>query len=221
MKIVAISDIHGFLPKIPKCDVLVIAGDICEYNQESIKYQRKWLRFTFLPWLKQVPAKQKLFIPGNHDWFMERIYLHRLLGMQVSNNPAEEGGIDLTYQSVHYENEVFSGIPFIPNLHHYAFYLPNDELYRKVEQIPKDTTILVTHSPPFQCGDSFDGGHVGNIPLKDAIINGWFPNLKLVISGHVHESYGKHWITSKIPVYNCAIMNREPRPVNQPHIIDV
>ena len=52
MKIVCISDLHGYLPtEMPKGDVLVIAGDICPATDHSAVFQQAWLSTEFNTWL--------------------------------------------------------------------------------------------------------------------------------------------------------------------------
>ena len=70
-KITAISDLHGDLPKIDSCDILLICGDTVPLNcQRSGQETRKWLKQEFLPWVDKLECKHVLIIPGNHDWEM-------------------------------------------------------------------------------------------------------------------------------------------------------
>src|SRR5579872_1687049 len=79
MHIVAISDMHGRLPKIPPCDVLLIGGDtapeaspggITIYDPDLIRLEQEhWFNRDYRPWEEQVPAKHILATTGNHDWF--------------------------------------------------------------------------------------------------------------------------------------------------------
>ena len=54
MKIVAMSDLHGYLPEIPACDLLLIAGDICPLGNHKPAFQAEWLDTTFRRWLESL-----------------------------------------------------------------------------------------------------------------------------------------------------------------------
>ena len=56
MRFVCVADLHGYLPEIPPCDVLLVAGDICPTDDERPATQRRWLHSTFATWLAGVPA---------------------------------------------------------------------------------------------------------------------------------------------------------------------
>ena len=62
MKIVVLSDTHSLhnQVKIPKCDLLIHAGDITG-NGSDAHFK------NFLYWLDSLPAKYIIFCAGNHD----------------------------------------------------------------------------------------------------------------------------------------------------------
>ena len=72
MRICCISDLHGELPSIPPCDVLVIAGDICpDYRggrRVSVEPQAAFLNGPFTDWVGRQPCRQVVGCYGNHDW---------------------------------------------------------------------------------------------------------------------------------------------------------
>ena len=72
MRIVALSDQHGFLPDIPPCDLLIVAGDVCPdrfvpFMARHEPYQQKaWFDHTARQWLANAPATHKILTWGNH-----------------------------------------------------------------------------------------------------------------------------------------------------------
>src|SRR5436190_19972122 len=64
LKIAATSDLHGYLPAVPECDLLLLGGDLCPDGRE--KDQARWLDTTFRYWLRDVPAKEVVGVAGNH-----------------------------------------------------------------------------------------------------------------------------------------------------------
>ena len=58
----ATADLHGWLPPISPCDLLLIAGDICPPTD-----QRHWLDTNFRTWLVDSPARHVVATWGNND----------------------------------------------------------------------------------------------------------------------------------------------------------
>ena len=62
MKVIGISDLHGNLIDIPKCDILCIAGDIIPLNiQRNNEESEKWWKTKFLDWANKIDCG-KIFI---------------------------------------------------------------------------------------------------------------------------------------------------------------
>lgn len=80
MKICSLSDIHGSFIDIPECDVLCIAGDIVDLNnQRSIDASRHWWYNRFTNWVNRLPCKKVIITPGNHDFFQKMLIIIDIL----------------------------------------------------------------------------------------------------------------------------------------------
>ena len=72
MKIVAISDMHGYLKDIPECELLIIAGDISPLRiQSNTAKMLEWLEDDFMPWLESQLCRKVVLVAGNHDFIFE------------------------------------------------------------------------------------------------------------------------------------------------------
>src|SRR6185436_14058157 len=94
MRIVALSDLHGFLPDIPDCDLVIVAGDVCPDRfgpfmaWHDPHQQQAWFDRTVRPWLASAPATHRLLTWGNHDWCGQACSFQ-------SDSPAEASTTDL------------------------------------------------------------------------------------------------------------------------------
>lgn len=182
MKICTLSDIHGHLPTVPECDLLLIAGDICPPWDHAPWFQDQWLRSNLNPWLKSLPVKQVVMCWGNHDFIGEAPEIPEL-ACEI-----------LTDRSFNYEGINIWGSPWQLPFCDWAFNLPEEELAEKYNKIPDDTHVIITHGPPFGYGDlapphfqRTEWEHVGSkslIKRMEAI------KPLLVVTGHIHCSYG-------------------------------
>jgi len=212
MKIVAISDLHGQLPTIPECDLLLIAGDICPVDNHDVFYQDIWLRRVFNPWLKEQPANWIIACFGNHDW----------IGVE-NRNP----DVDCTFLtdagSIIYHGDKsyrIYGLPWQRRFHDWAFNLDEPELNLKYEAIP-ECDIIISHGPAYGYGDRAPrrGGseRVGSMAFTKRI-NEIKP--KLVVTGHIHSDPGT-WTRGETIITNATMVNERYEMVYEPRVFEI
>lgn len=211
MKIVCTADLHGYLPEIPPCDLLIIAGDVCPLVNHRLARQHKWLIENFSPWLAAQPAKNVVGCWGNHDLIGESDRgVDKLLPLHILTDSAvgTEHGDLLIY-----------GLPwsldFFPD--DWAFNLPADKLAEKYAAIPP-CDILVSHGPAYGYGDRCDDGtRVGSPALVEAIDR---VKPQLVVTGHIHEDGGR-WQRGATTIINATYVNPRYRPHYPPYEIEL
>lgn len=226
-KIVATSDLHGTLPEIPECDILLIAGDVCpDYIRSSrmpdrsmaARYhkgqpeQANWLGDIFKPWLEEVPAKFIVGIAGNHDFVFENKFLvPDLPWIYLEDQGATVAGIRIY------------GIPWVPNLPFWAFHADDIRLEAAYGAV-QECDILLSHGPPHGYLDvvpskygSASGTNVGAFPANAALLR---TKPSYMICGHIHEGYGEVNHVGGTRIINVAHNDGFYNPVNQPIIID-
>lgn len=206
MKIVAISDLHGYLPKdLPDGDVLCICGDTVplEYQRDTIA-SVAWFDLEFVPWTDSLPYKKVLFVAGNHDFFLQDLSRKDVTGEEhglrspaavlkkllPGNNKGKHKLVYLLDNSVEIEGKKFYGTPWIADLQNWAFYLPSEKLVEHYARIPKRCDVLLSHMPPHISGV----GQVqqktynyladyGSQELAEALME---RDIRWSLTGHVH-----------------------------------
>ena len=208
MKIAAFSDSHWKLDKlvVPDADVVVCAGDWSVSNGSMSDL----LKFGLF--VKNLKAKHKLIIAGNHDWIAEQ-------SPDMTKQVIEEaGGTYLCDSGVTIDNINFWGSPWSPEFMRWAFMKPDYELSRVYGKIPNNTDVLITHSPPYGTLDRLpDYQNVGSQALEERI-----KSLKpaVHIFGHIHCGYGAAY-SDNTAFYNVSVCDDDYNLVNKPTIIEV
>ena len=209
MKFIVVSDTHfqHHKLKLPAADVIIHAGDLTETGREEEV-------LDFLDWFKSLNYRHKVFIAGNHDFYLEKI----------SHTPAES---NLIPRGIHYLNDsgvTIEGIhlwgsPVQPQYFNWAFNRKRGmEIQKHWNLIPPNTDILITHGPPFEILDSnVEGENVGCHNLR-ATVKKIHPAFH--VFGHIHEAYGRIKMDG-IEFMNASILDERYLFRNAPHMFEM
>ncbi len=212
MKIVAVSDLHGNLPSIPPCDLLLLAGDITPVRSHRLDFQAEWLAGDFRAWLAAVPARQIIGVAGNHDFLFQEA---------PQRVPRDLPWTYLQDSGTTWEGLRIWGTPWQPWFHDWAFNLHEPELAPKWALVPPGTDILVLHGPPHGYGDG--------VPERGGVRRCGSPSLlarieairpRLVVFGHIHEGRGE-WRLGPTVLANVTLVDAGYDPVYSPWVYDL
>lgn len=155
-KIFAFSDTHGMYRRLSvpaDADILICAGDACEgFNPADLK--------DFFEWYLAIPAKLRIFVPGNHD----RIFNTEPVR---ARNLIPGGIVFLENEGIEYDGIKFWSVPARPYL-------------KAPETIPAGIDFLITHGPAYSYLDRDMG-------CKQLFLSIASAHPVYHIFGHVHE----------------------------------
>lgn len=216
-RICIVSDMHGYLPVIPPCDVLLICGDNAPdfaLNDIGAIRQIGWYNTTFRAWLHTVHERndaQIFGIAGNHDFGLFR---HKV---------ALDDDLPWTYlqdSGAEYEGLSLWGSPWVANCEGWAFNLLPQQLEYRFGRIPDKTDILLLHGPPYGYGDGVFGvgrfvERCGSVTAMDVISR---IKPKLVAYGHIHEGAGQ-WRFGPTRLVNASLLDERYLPMHTPVVV--
>lgn len=233
MRITAISDLHGYLPRdLSGGEVLCICGDIVplEYQRDLVQ-SVAWFALDFDRWASSLPYGKVLFLGGNHDFFLHEIgEKHRPSSVMKHLLPGSHKGqsklVYLCDNSVEIDGIRFYGTPWIGDLSNWAFFKPDDELRRIYNKIPWKCDVLMTHMPPLACdagtvlqrGCYNTGANYGSAALSEAIAA---RDINYALCGHVHTGNHHPETYCGVKIVNVSLKDEDYRVAYKPFTFEV
>ncbi len=178
-------------------DILIYAGDYQLNNFDD--------GTDFLHWISTTNYRKKVIVFGNHDGNYDILTTEaeKLKDIVILNQGfAKVFGINIF------------GSPYSPKFLDWWFMKSEPELEQLYAKIPKNTEILITHTPVFGILDEATNGYsLGSWALEDRIKE--LKKLKYHICGHVHEAHGKYK-NGRITYFNGSILDESYKVANFP-----
>lgn len=225
LKIIAISDLHGYVPTIEQpFDILLICGDICPAHDHYYNFQKEWFEDTFIPWVNELPYKDEfskvIMTWGNHDFVGERGNATMIQIWEAMTNQRltilKNCATSIEYLG---ENGVktltVGGTPYCKVFGFWAFMVTDEVLVKKYNMLPKSLDVVISHDSPSinELGMIRDGFNAG-VDAGNKILDEWIVENtpKYLFSGHIHsgnhsfEKIGETWMA------NVSMVNERYEP---------
>jgi predicted phosphohydrolase len=211
MRLAILADLHGHLPDVPPCDVLLVGGDVRPGAATETDAEVAFLDGPFRAWLEAVPAGHVVGIAGNHDFVFDRhpeLVPRDLPWTYLEDTATTVAGLTIW------------GSPWTPWFFDWAFNAPKEDgedylagLYRAV---PEATDVVLVHGPPAGYGDTTARGRrVGSSALLDLVDR---VQPRLCAFGHIHEGRGA-WDRGATRLVNAAAVDLEYALVADPVVV--
>jgi Icc-related predicted phosphoesterase len=186
MKIVCISDTHGFkIPdeRMPDGDLLIHAGDLTMAGRlDQLVQAAKWLDHLAQKY------ENVICIAGNHDFSLEA-FMKEDKEKELRERIFRDNAVHYLRDSgVTIRGISFYGSPWQPWFWDWAF---NEErglaIKKHWDKIPLYTNVLITHGPPMGILDRVGPEHVGCADLRNRVYE---VKPTVHVFGHIHCGYG-------------------------------
>lgn len=233
MKIIAISDLHGYLPTIEEqADIMLIAGDISPLQIQGTKtLMKEWMKGEFIPWINELKVEKVFLVGGNHDFLLNNASYTDITEwkMLTSQKLVLLNNETTTYIDDNGESWTIFGTPYCHIFGNWPFMISDEALAEKFKEIPEEVDIIISHDPPYGVGfhdcnlqkpysRSIGPEHLGNKPLRKQLEKTKF---RLGVFGHIHS--GDHNITefNGGKVVNVSLLDEYYQPIYKPLILEL
>lgn len=188
-----VSDTHGNHKNIyvGEGDILIHSGDADLVTDKDID--------DFALWMGYQKFKTKLFVPGNHDFYIAE-------NTEIAKNIFRHHGIEMLINDSVYINDVhFYGMPQTPKYGNWVYMCKEDEMKQRVREIPEGVDVLISHGPPKYFLDRVERGSVGCEALANRLLS---LDVKLNMFGHIHEGNGVTKFLNTVYVNSAVAPNK-------------
>ena len=224
MKIAAISDMHGLLPKIEASELLFICGDIIPLSiQRDVQKSLKWLNNEFLNWVNNLPIKQVILIAGNHDFVFERL-------IPETYNLFRDTKVKYlfceNYEYISDEGLIYSiyGSPYCEVFGNWPFMVESKTIKEKMSNMRNDIDFLLVHNAPTLGGLGLinagwqTGKEAGSLTISDVILQ---KKPKYVFAGHIHSGNHNLANVNGISLTNVSLLDESYEFNYKPFYLEV